>query len=523
MNNQSNQSKNKNAIIYARVSTDEQKESGYSLQDQVDRLTKQCQKDGIENYKIFQEHHSAKDFNRPQFNSILLQLKSKNLKADVMYVTKIDRFSRNAVETINMVSELLKFKINVLSLSEGLLDFNNSATFFPLLIQAGAAQHENIVRSENVTRGMRRAKKEGRWISHAPIGYINNKFLKRVELDPDKAPLVKAVFEDLSKGIYSAEEIRLKYNARGLNCEKQNFYKFIENPFYCGKFYLPEYKDEPATWIQGVHEPIVSESIFNKVQDYLNGKRIAYKPENENESYFPLRRQLKCEKCNEQLTGSRSTGKMGKKYAYYHCRNRCSYFKAEEVNSEFEKYLDSFEIPEALQDLYAVIVKDVFEQEDIHGIKDKVILEQKLVDADNKLLSVEDKFLANQIQSEDYNRIVARIKAEKNEIMEKLSFTNTNKSTFQEYFKYSLSFLNNLGKHYANASTNIKQRIVSSIFPEKLIFSEKKYRTPKINEAVALIISNINGFGEVETKKVPISRDFSTKVHRRRIELLLPG
>jgi predicted site-specific integrase-resolvase len=55
------------AIIYTRVSTDDQKENGFSLQDQEARLRKYCQQNDIEILDHYQDDHSAKNFNRPAF------------------------------------------------------------------------------------------------------------------------------------------------------------------------------------------------------------------------------------------------------------------------------------------------------------------------------------------------------------------------------------------------------------------------------------------------------------------------
>lgn len=47
----------------------------------------------------------------------------------------------------------------------------------------------------------------------------------------------------------------------------------------------------------------------------------------------------------------------------------------------------------------------------------------------------------------------------------------------------------------------MKKKIVGSIFPKKLIFDEKKYRTASINELIAIILSNHAGFRKLEIKK----------------------
>src|SRR5438105_1287263 len=98
----------KTAIIYSRVSTEDQKENGFSLQDQEIRLTKYCKQKGWQILKHYQEDHSAKDFNRPQFKSFLEDVKSKKIKPDIFLCVRMDRFSRNLTATLNMIECLKK-------------------------------------------------------------------------------------------------------------------------------------------------------------------------------------------------------------------------------------------------------------------------------------------------------------------------------------------------------------------------------------------------------------------------------
>ncbi|WP_197272002.1 recombinase family protein [Lascolabacillus massiliensis] len=86
------------ADLYIRVSTDEQADKGYSQRDQEDRLRKYCELKSISIRNIYVEDHSAKSFNRPEWQKYLSNLrKLKNSKVGTLLLfTKWDRFSRNA-------------------------------------------------------------------------------------------------------------------------------------------------------------------------------------------------------------------------------------------------------------------------------------------------------------------------------------------------------------------------------------------------------------------------------------------
>ena len=70
--------KKKNCVLYIRVSTDEQADKGYSQRHQEDILKKYCLMKDFNVVGIFKEDHSAKTFERPEFNKILGVLKKKN-------------------------------------------------------------------------------------------------------------------------------------------------------------------------------------------------------------------------------------------------------------------------------------------------------------------------------------------------------------------------------------------------------------------------------------------------------------
>jgi hypothetical protein len=64
--------------------------------------------------------------------------------------------------------------------------------------------------------------------------------------------------------------------------------------------------------------------------------------------------------------------------------------------------------------------------------------------------------------------------------------------------------------YYSNAPLEVKQKIIGSIFPEKLLFENKTYRTSRLNEVIRLLTSNINDFEDVKKEKVDKIADLSS-------------
>lgn len=142
--------------------------------------------------------------------------------------------------------------------------------------QIAAPEVENDRRALNVFHGMRRAKKEGRWVATAPIGYRNTRSLdgkKIIEPDLSKAPIIKWVFEELALGRFNTEQVWKQAVRKGLKCSKNNFWLAIRNPVYCGQIFIPEFDGEKAHRVKGLHEPIVTPATFNLVQDIISGRK----------------------------------------------------------------------------------------------------------------------------------------------------------------------------------------------------------------------------------------------------------
>ena len=100
-------------IIYTRVSTEDQKEHGFSLPNQERIIRDHCKKFDKNILKHYQEDYSAKDFNRPEFQKLLSDLKEKKIKPRQLICLRSDRFSRNVFEYMKMVEILKGFKVEL--------------------------------------------------------------------------------------------------------------------------------------------------------------------------------------------------------------------------------------------------------------------------------------------------------------------------------------------------------------------------------------------------------------------------
>src|ERR1700759_4970091 len=202
------------ADLYIRVSTDEQADKGYSQRSQEELLRRYCQLNNISVRQAIFEDHSAKTFNRPQWKKYLLDLKRSKGKADLVLFIKWDRFSRNAGDAYQMINLLRKLGVEPQAIEQP-LDLSIPENKMMLAFYLAAPEVENDRRALNVFYGMRRAKKEGRWMGTDPVGYenkINEAGRKYIAPKEPEATIMKWVFQEIANGVFAADQVRKQAN-----------------------------------------------------------------------------------------------------------------------------------------------------------------------------------------------------------------------------------------------------------------------------------------------------------------------
>lgn len=128
-----------------------------------------------------------------------------------------------------------------------------------LAIYLTSGEVENDRRALNVFYGMRRAKKEGRWVSTASIGYLNRiTELGKKYITPDGkySEIMKWAFETIADSNLTVVDVWRIAKKKGLRCGKNNFWVAIRNPVYCGLIFIPKYRDEESRIVKGqAHAP----------------------------------------------------------------------------------------------------------------------------------------------------------------------------------------------------------------------------------------------------------------------------
>ncbi|MDU6483051.1 recombinase family protein [Paeniclostridium sordellii] len=335
----------KRVAIYCRVSTVEQAEEGYSIDEQNLKIREYCEREGHEIYNLYEDRGiSGKNItNRPGIKQLLHDATEN--KFDLVIVWKLNRISRKLLDILNIVELLNKHNIAFRSLTEN-FETETPSGKLQLNIMGAIGEFERETIAENVKMGLLARAKEGRWNGGVVLGYdiveIRNEGKKRkntrLEINEKEANTVRRIFELYSKG-YGYKAVVNRVNKEGYKTKRNKQFavstvkEILQNPIYIGKIRYNVRQDwskkrrnninANPILSDGQHEPIIDMQTWNKVQVIL--KERSKKHNKVYDSEFPLTGILKCPVCGAGMTISRSTSRRKdgtkKVLEYYSCGN----------------------------------------------------------------------------------------------------------------------------------------------------------------------------------------------------------
>jgi site-specific DNA recombinase len=317
-----------NAVIYLRVSTEEQVEN-YSLDTQAELCKKEAERRGLGIIEVFREEgRSAKSIQgRPTLIQLLEFCRKHRKEIDAVIVYRLDRISRQTADYLAIRKKLTECDITLISASEPTGD-TPTETFIETML-AGFAQMDNDVRGERAKNGLKARFISGLHNGSVPLGYVRqNGYAAK---DPETFEAIKGAWELMATGTTSLRAMARILNEQGVR-DKRKGYKeslirmqtmsgIFRNKFYAGVVVSKKYGQE----VPGQHAPMITEELFYRVQAVIDGRNLQMPvlgKRNVDSDEFPMRRLIKCSLCGTSFTGASSKGQY-RMYAYYFCLQRC--------------------------------------------------------------------------------------------------------------------------------------------------------------------------------------------------------
>ena len=338
--------------IYVRVSTDDQRDNGYSIDSQLRMIKEYCEKNDYSIVDVYNDAgYSGKDLMRPEMQRLLADIKSK--KIDKLIAIKVDRLTRNNYDGFWLLNYCEEHDVKIeLILEPYDVSTANGEMIFGMNLVFGQRERKEI--GARTKRAMEEMALEKIHPSKAPYGYIRNKETGHLEVEPIEAQVVKDIFELCKQG-NSTRSIAtiMKDNNAYLKQGKwasDRIYKILTNAIYIGIFEYGKYKRKPQDIlrVENYCEPIIDEITWNVTRNVLVKNRHS----NYGEYIHLFSGLVKCPICRNIMSSSESFKyPNGKLKVYYHlrCKNHnCKgfglHYNTEKIENKLKRILEELTI-----------------------------------------------------------------------------------------------------------------------------------------------------------------------------------
>lgn len=449
--------------IYVRVSTTNQAEEGYSIDGQLDSLTKYCEAMGWSVYqKYIDAGFSGGKLERPDILKLIKD--AKRGVFDTVLVYKLDRLSRNVQDTLYLVKEVFnKNEVHFVSLQENLDTSSAMGNLFLTLLSAIAEFEREQIKERMMLGKLGRAKsgKYMAWINPA-YGYNYDKKSQKTTVIPSQAIIIKRIFDEFINGKPIAK-IASDLNKEGkygktTSWKPNSLRSLLKNRIYYG---VIEYKGEIY---KGEHAPIISKETYDLAQiERAKRREITVKRTNNPrpfQSKYMLSGHLRCGYCGARITLYVSKPrKDGTKLLKYYCVNR-------KKTCDSGLYL--------LSDLEDIVMAEIakFKLDEDYMSRmtkqpkpeiDKEAIENEIADLDNRLNRLNDLYLNNMIDMDKLKKESSNILATKKTLQNQLETDSEELSAKKQVETLTTLRKLNLQKLSYSDKKSLVDKLISSI------------------------------------------------------------
>lgn len=380
---------------YARVSHEEQKKYGYSVNAQIERLSNWCKENNCQLVDIFiDEGYTAGNMKRPKLKEMFDRLN----ELDVIIFTRLDRLSRNVLDANSMLATLNKNNVGLISIDEDDIDTTTADGLFMFNLKVNLAERELRKGSERIRDVFDYKIKAGQPISGSlPLGYkiANIDGFKKVVIDDETAHIVKAIFEHFGK--YHSIRSTMDHINNNYNIDRGYiaYNRILKNPLYTGMYkgnenYCPAY---------------ITHKQYMINQDLIKANIKKRKTNN----IFLFTSLMKCPKCGGKMVGRKTHEKRYNRIYYNYRCSRTYVQKKCDMNIGISESLVIE--PYLLNNIDRLIDDHIIKVTSIKPLKQNNI-EKRIKNIRDEMEKLNYMYLKKRIKTNDYDREYEKLEKE---------------------------------------------------------------------------------------------------------------
>ena len=468
------------AVLLARVSTKKQEDEGLSLDNQEEALKNYAKEHGMEVVKDFVFQESAGHKIRKKFDEMVAYMKDhEDVKVVLAY--RVDRTTRNFRDAV-MLDHLriehdkeLHFVYNRLVLKADSRGRDIQDWDLQVFL---AKQYLNRLQEDGANTWLYKLR-NGEWATKATCGYRNvtlegNK--SWVELDPDRAPLVKKAFELYATGNWSFKALAKKLADMGLttNTKSQRpmYASYLEDQIIKNPFYYGEMRYKGKLYPHN-YDRIIPKWLFYKCEQVAQSYNK--KPFKYGAKAFTFKGLLECGKCGKSLSTY-----IQKEHNYVRCHScKAVHCREEKLIKQVSKMFKALKIPdEVVQDLTEKLNelhKDEqnFYENNVHRIEADIKKNKKRME-----VLYEDR-LDGRITHDEYDTMVVDLKRKEADLLGQLQGHSKADEAFLISSSYVLELANRAEELFEKSQVKQQNELLrfvlanASVEGEKLVYKLK--------------------------------------------------
>jgi site-specific DNA recombinase len=477
------------AVIYMRVSSAQQADKdydpeGFSIPAQREACARKAESLGLQVVEEFVDRgESAKTANRAGLQALLKRLE----EGDVTHVLvhKVDRLARNRADDVAIVMKIRSAGAQLVSVTENIDETPSGLLLHGIMSSIAEFYSRNL--ATEILKGTTQKAKKGGTPFRAPLGYLNtrefvdDREIRTIAIDPERAPLIKLAFELYASGQYSLLDLCAILEARGLRSRPTRRHpasvlganrlnSILRNDYYTGALHYA------GGSYEGRHEPLVDEVTFGKVQQILDAQRKS--GERSWRHYHYLRGTLYCAQCKRRIFFTRVRGRGGE-YDYFVCGGRharvCNqpHHRIDAVEAAVERHYSTIELSDEKRERIRTAVRGHMESLARIAEKETTRARAEVIRLDNE----ERKLLAAHYNDAISDHIFAeeqkRIRRERVAADTLLRRYEIKQDTILETLNVALSLTKNIQAAYLQADSTERRLLNQAFFKRIEIDSEE--------------------------------------------------
>ena len=501
--------------VYVRVSTDDQRDNGYSIDSQLRMIKEYCEKNDYDIVDVYNDAgHSGKDLMRPEMQRLLKDIKSG--KIEKIVAIKVDRLTRNNYDGFWLLNYCEEHDVKIeLILEPYDVSTANGEMIFGMNLVFGQRERKEI--GARTKRAMEEMALEKVHPSKAPYGYTRNSETGHLVVEPIETQVVKEIFElyregKTIRGIATYLREKKAYLKQG-KWDSNRVYKILDNSIYIGTFAYGKYKRKArdVLYVNNYCEPIVDKETWNITRTILEkNKRPNY-----GEHIHLFTGIVKCPKCGSIMSSTLSYKNSGKpnRKEYYHvtcknpsCKAKGLHYSSDKIEKKLSRVLNEltrymFYITNEIIVCNSTKTKDIKEIE--KAIDKLKIQEKKLVDL----------YLSSTLDVETINH--------KNEMIKK-EIENLNKKRKQidpdnDFKEYTIELLKKMDCEIQGNEAIFKNKLAFSCIFDSL---NRKAKKELIRRLIASLEIKRDTNYNIEITNIKFTDEFISKNSKEYLEYL---